>query len=113
MSEIKFGSLIDTTDDVKRDATHVAVAPVIAYEDLQPGQRINFRRYSGPQVVGATTEAIGIVDPFLDAPVKSGERFWMVLLPHTVKNLRHHWDHPSFSDDDTRDVEYHDGCSGC
>lgn len=39
MSEAQLGKLVRTPED--RDAIHVAVAPVLAREILQPGERIN------------------------------------------------------------------------
>ena len=38
VSSVELGQLID--DDANRDAIHVAVAPVRAYVELQPGQHI-------------------------------------------------------------------------
>lgn len=88
----KLGSLIKEPQG--KDAVHIAVAPVIAGETLQPGQRIGF---SGkPFTVRANINVIGIVDPFLRAPVKSGQEFYMFLLPNTITSLRHEWTHPEF-----------------
>lgn len=82
-------------DNVRRDALHFAVAPVVAGTRLQPGQHI------GVMPDGATAHPreshIGIVDPFLRNPVKAGERFWLVLYPNTITSLRHVWDHPAFA----------------
>jgi hypothetical protein len=96
MSDIlKLGQLIDA--DAKRDAIHIAVAPVVASEYLDPGEGINF-------VDGSTTlvrrvpfdGSIGIVDPFLRKPIRKGDRFWMWLNPYTITSLRHDWTHPAF-----------------
>lgn len=97
MSDLKLGLLIDTAQ--QRDAIHIAVAPVVATERLAPGQHIGFVIagdtakvcHSGDGVTG-----IGIVDPFLKAPVFQGERFWMFLYPQTIQGLRHDWTHPAF-----------------
>lgn len=93
-TQFSIGQLIG--GDAKRDAIHIAVAPVTAAQRMQPGQRI------GP-VGGDTTQAapsaspIGIVDPFLTEPVELGQRFFMFLLPNTITGLRHEWTHPVFN----------------
>lgn len=91
--EIKIGQLIDA--DAKRDAVHVAIAPVAANERLLPGQPvgvfgINLATGAGPHV--------GIIDPFLTATVEPGQRCWLFMLPNTVTGLRHQWDHPAFAE---------------
>lgn len=76
-----------------RDAIHVAVEPMVAMEKMFPGQHI------GLVTGGASSKAedhIGIVDPFLTAPVFEGQRFWMLLYPRTITGLRHVWTHPAF-----------------
>ncbi len=85
----------------QRDAIHVAIAPVVAAEEIQPGEHCGFIQDGDTENVGAcrrgsTKYAIGIVDPFLTSPVKIGERFWMFLYPNTVTSLRHEWTHPAF-----------------
>lgn len=95
-NNIKLGSLIPATDTPKRDAIHVAVVPVIcADETIKVGQRIGLVKGSLDQ---ATKKGviIGVADPYLLNPIKRGERFWMYMLPQTVTNLRHDWDHPAF-----------------
>lgn len=96
MTELPIGKIITTNE--KRDAIHIAVAPVVAAHDLLPGQHIGFDRHgkatADPEdLVG---DHIGIVDPFLDEPVLTDEKFWIFLYPNTVMGLRHDWVHPSF-----------------
>lgn len=87
------GTIID--DSAGRDAIHLAVEPVIAGEDLLPGQDIGI-------VDGlATTKAekkLGIVDPFVKVPIRQGQRFWFIVYPRTIRSLRHVWSHPDFAD---------------
>lgn len=94
MSEVIFGQL--APDGAKRDAVHVAVAPVIAGHDMNPGDHVGVNEH-GVAVVKVSPE-IGIVDPFLTAQVKAGEQFWLFLYQKSVTNMRHHWSHPAFPD---------------
>lgn len=77
----------------KRDAIHLAVEPVVAAERLEPGDDVGFVEGGG---VGVCDKPLGIVDPFLKAPVKKGERFWLVVYPRQIRSLRHVWEHPAF-----------------
>lgn len=88
----KLGKLCDETD--RRDAVHIALAPVTAAQALLPGQRVEL---NGKGEATFATEGIGIVDPFLQEPVKKGDRFWLMLLPGTITGLRHQWTHPAFA----------------
>lgn len=76
-----------------RDAIHLAVEPVIAAEDLYPGQHV------GLGADGATTNGVkklGIVDPFIVGPIPKGKMFWLVVYPRQITSLRHVWEHPDF-----------------
>lgn len=88
-------------DDARRDAVHIAVAPVMAGQDLVPGQHVGFGNSKDARtstvVILERTRCIGVVDPFLSAPVRKGERFWIFLYPGTVTSLRHVWTHSAFS----------------
>lgn len=79
----------------KRDAVHVAIAPVVADQRLAPGQRVGFVDDARTSV-GVCPKPLGIVDPFLGRPVEKGERFYLVLFPNTITSLRHDWTHPAF-----------------
>jgi hypothetical protein len=95
MSDVKLGSLLDGSE--QRDAIHIAIAPVVAGKDMEPGDRIVFEKGSTTTVIrGSAAKAIGIVDPFLRAPIAKGQRFYMFLLPNTIASLRHDWTHPAF-----------------
>lgn len=102
MSDLPLGKIIDASQ--QRDAIHIAVAPVMASERLQPGQHIGFIEGSteivapiadGPRGL-QNKPAIGIVDPFLTTPVLKGQWCWMFLYPQTITSLRHDWTHPAF-----------------
>lgn len=71
-----------------RDAVHFAVASITAAMRLTPGQHVGLD--------GTDAAPIGIVDPFLKAPVEVGEVVWMILYPNTITGLRHEWTHPAF-----------------
>lgn len=91
MSDLKLGQII--VGEASRDAIHVAVAPVVAWETLKPGQHVGL--LSG-NATPAGLPHIGIVDPFLKKSVKEGEKLWLFLYPNTIKGLRHEWTHPAF-----------------
>lgn len=88
------GSII--SENEHRDAIHLAVEPAIAAHTLRPGEDVGFV-VGG---VGVCTAPVGIVDPFLKAPVKAGERFWLVVYPRQITSLRHVWTHPAFPEND-------------
>lgn len=88
----------------KRDATHVACVPVYGI-DLYPGAYVRFTIGSTEVVKTCRKEtAVGIIDPFLysnngyyDRTINEHKRVWMLLLPETITNLRHEYDHPAFN----------------
>jgi hypothetical protein len=92
----RLGCLI-TDGDRRRDAVHVAVAPVTAAGRLVPGQHVGFVHAGDTERVGASENPLGIVDPFLREGVQQGQRFWLFLYPNTVTSLRHVWTHPAFA----------------
>jgi hypothetical protein len=87
---LPIGRLIDGGQG--RDAVHIAIAPTTAPCDLQPGQHVD--QHGNPEAPGIVP--VGIVDPFLREPVRSGQRFWLFLYPNTVISLRHEWTHPAY-----------------
>lgn len=78
-----------------RDAIHLAVENAIAAHPLRPGDHIGWIDASTHQA-GICDKPLGIVDPFLAAPVKTGQHFWFVVYPRKITSLRHVWDHPDF-----------------
>lgn len=102
--ELGLGRIISEGREAHRDAIHVAVAPVVAAEELQPGWRVWLK--VGEAVRSRPeTGAVGVVDPFLTTVVKKGQRFWLYLFPGTVTGMRHHWSHPGFPDEEKVSVD--------
>ncbi len=93
--EPRFGQLIEDGER-RRDAVHIAVAPVTATERLVPGQHVGLVEEANFELVGSCENNIGLVDPFLTQEVEPGQRFWLFLYPGTITGLRHVWTHPSF-----------------
>lgn len=98
MSEATLGRLLDELGE--RDAIHVAIIPVIAATRLYPGSPVMIdagtmtARTSSPD-----PKAIrAIADPFLKAIIEPGDIFYACLPPNTVTGMRHHWQHPAFSE---------------
>lgn len=89
------GMIIDDTQ--KRDAIRLAVAPVRSVQRLMPGDHITIT--DGRASKARVNEGHGIVDPFLEGPVRPGEVFWFVMYPRKVTSLRHVWSHPDFPDE--------------
>lgn len=87
---IGIGKLITT--EKHRDAIHIAVAPIEAAEQLNPGQHVGIEN----NMATAMAFPVGIVDPFLEKPVLIGEKFWLFLEPGSITSLRHMWTHPGF-----------------
>lgn len=78
-----------------RDAIHLAVEPVIAKENLAPGQHIGL--IDGKASYKAEKK-LGIVDPF-GGIVLEGQRFWLIVYPRQITSLRHVWSHPDFEEE--------------
>lgn len=92
--DIGIGSLVPF--ERPRDAVHIAVIPVQAADELQPGWQVEIDEAGWAFKARTGTEAVGVVDPFLRFAVKKGERFWLLLFPGTIRSLRHEWGHPRF-----------------
>lgn len=97
--EARLGELItEPGEQNQRDAVHIAVVPVTARNNLSPGQHVGVTpdgKTAGTPG-GLFSDAVGIVDPFLDARVMSGDAFWLFLYQGQVTTLRHEWTHPAF-----------------
>jgi hypothetical protein len=99
-------------DDAKRDAIHVAVAPVTAGCAIEPGERVAVRDDEAYTTMFRPTTC-GIADPFLRKTIRKGQRFYVLLDPDSVTDLRHSWTHPAFEDDRERVFVEYDECRGC
>lgn len=99
------------TREEKRDAIHLAVIPVTAGANLEPGEHVRLDK-EGLAVrfyeAESETPAIGIVDPFIKrvwkngvsyGTIKPGDRFWLVVYPRVITSLRHVWTHPLLPDE--------------
>lgn len=92
MSDVNLGEILEKDSEIYRDAIHIAIAPIIAGEDLFPGTHV---AVVGEKAFSSGTP-IGVVDPFLWKKVMKDERFYLLLYPKTITNLRHEWIHPAF-----------------
>jgi hypothetical protein len=111
VSDAKIGTRPD--ENSERDAVHVAIAPVIAYETLQPGDRVVVVWGGRVRRAHVDEQAVAIVDPFLREPTEAGDRVWVLLVPGTPVGLRHYWQHKDFPDRPSDDWDPDDGCRGC
>ncbi len=93
---MKLGKIPEEND--KRDAVHVAIAPVIAGEILYPGQKVYFSE-SGIVMGSRDHVPVGVVDTFRITKILKGERLWLMLFPETITSLRHDWTHPAFKEE--------------
>ena len=92
----RLGQLIEDGDR-RRDAIHIAVAPVTAAQRLAPGQHVGLVKEGNLELVGPCDRPVGVVDPFLREDVQPGQRFWLFMYPNTITSLRHVWTHPAFA----------------
>ena len=70
------GKLIDKTEC--RDAIHIAIAPMIAGDDLKPGEHVGL--VTNDKASPYIEEKIGIADSFLTKSVTEGQRFWLFFI---------------------------------
>jgi hypothetical protein len=80
--------------DAGRDAIHVAVAPVVAAEQLYPGQHVGL---NAEGEADGTSARVGVVDPYYTDRIFKGERFFLFLYPGSISSLRHVWEHAAFA----------------
>jgi hypothetical protein len=84
----------------ERDAIHLAVEPVVAGEQIRPGQNITIRDGKAYEANGYLPDEkmLGIADPFLKNTIQIGEKFWLIVYPRQITSLRHVWSHPDFNE---------------
>lgn len=80
----------------RRDAIHIAIAPVVASHAMLPGVRVGFAKGSTELVSAEAENKIGIIDPYFDGTIEKDDKVWLFLYPNTIKAIRHHWHHPAF-----------------
>lgn len=96
MSEnLRMGEIIRTEQN--RDAVHIAVAPVVSAQRLQPGEWVGIDLDGN---ASTSAKSVGVVDPFLRVEVDKGQKFWLFLIPGSITSLRHDWIHPAFSEEE-------------
>ncbi len=94
--EAKLGELItEAGAQNQRDAVHIAVVPVLAMQQLSPGDHVGVSP-DGKAAHAAYSPHVGIVDPFLRGTVRPEQTFWLCLYQGQVTTLRHEWTHPAF-----------------
>lgn len=86
------------TEDIKRDAVHIAVAPVTCGQILMPGEHVGWMDKDHTRVARVAPR-IGIIDPFLAQPTRPDQRVFLFLYPATIQSLRHVWTHADFPDE--------------
>ncbi len=98
------GTIIDINKE-KRDAIHLGVEPIIAGEDLKPGDHVGIASNGKAMKADlkytlSSVKPVGIVDPFITkrGGIKAGEAFWLIVYPRQITSLRHVWEHPDFKD---------------
>lgn len=80
--------------EMKKDAIHIALMPCVAGQKLHPGDHVGLKP-DGKMYRRGIKES-GIVDPFLEETVETGERFWLFFYQNSITGLRHEYDHPDF-----------------
>lgn len=85
------------TGDERRDAVHIAIAPIEAAVAIKAGDHVSVTDGKASPCEPAV-ESVGIADPYLLRTIKPGERFWLFLHPYSVTSIRHEWTHPSLPD---------------
>lgn len=104
MDTLKLGQIIEPDRTAERDATHIAVAPVVAGMRLFPGTPVMLDENGLAMQTSVPEKSIGVVDPFLWNSVKDGERFWLFVIPGSITSLRHQWEHPAFAQKQGKDA---------
>lgn len=87
------------SEDVKRDAVHFAVEPIVLGErGLRPGDEVG--RLADGTFGRAAEKPLGIIDPFIPKTgvLNKGDRVFLFIEPGTIRSLRHVWEHPEFPD---------------
>lgn len=79
-----------------KDAVHVAIVSVCAGQALKSGEWFTMNE-DGNAIRSTPNKGIGIVDPFLNRTIATGESFWGILSQTEIPNVQHTWEHPQFT----------------
>lgn len=79
-----------------KDAIHVAIVSCRAGSILKRAEPFTINT-DGEAIYCNENKSIGVVNPFIKHPVKRGEIFWGILKMQEVPNVKHVWEHPSFT----------------
>lgn len=85
-----------TTEVGHRDAIHAAIISVEAAEDIRSGAWCDIR---DGKAINSTSmlQTVGVADPFLpNLTIARGQKFYLLLMPNAVSEVRHEWEHPAF-----------------
>lgn len=97
----RLGVILDRDRPEPRDAIHIAVISVLADQRLAPGEHVAVEKigddYRAARSFTGSGMAVGVIDPFLTAPVFQGDRCWLFLYPGSITTLRHQWTHRAFA----------------
>lgn len=117
MSKIELGKKIEDRQP-KRDAVHICILPALAcsYDTLVAGTPVIISDKGVAFKCEDLTKAVGIVDPFLQTELNTGDCFWVFIYPKNITNVRHNWELSGVPKEDINrdeDPEDTDECKYC
>ena len=109
MSKPRVGKILDPDFNPTRDAIHVPILPVIAANEVRPGQRLIIQHEGNMYKAYAWNDlhktALAIVDPFLREIVPEGALFYAWITPGIITELWHEWTLFAIDKQRTKDIE--------
>lgn len=79
-----------------KDAVHIAIVSLRAGKPLKRAGYFKMNE-NGEAIPSSKKESIGVVDPFLEDNICTGDNFWGVINMYDIPNVRHDWTHPTQS----------------